>query len=155
MVSNPSPPSLPLPRGVTPTTNNALLYLRPGAAEVLTKEEIARVVPIVEGIREAAAAKGEAVSISVDTRRAAVAEAAVAAGAHAVNDVSGGQFDPEMLSVVARAEVPLIMMHMRYVITAANKLISYWCVFLSEVLSTDDGVVPYLRVTGFLIHPIN
>lgn len=53
------------------------------------------------------------VTISVDTRRAAVAEAAVAAGANAVNDVSGGTFDPEMRSVVARAGVPLMMMHMR------------------------------------------
>lgn len=54
-----------------------------------------------------------AVTISVDTRRAAVAEAAVVAGANAVNDVSGGTFDPEMLTVVARAGVPLMMMHMR------------------------------------------
>ncbi|CAM9644576.1 unnamed protein product [Scytosiphon promiscuus] len=53
------------------------------------------------------------ITISVDTRRAAVAQAAVAAGAHAVNDVSGGTFDPEMLSTVARAGVPLMMMHMR------------------------------------------
>lgn len=52
-------------------------------------------------------------TISVDTRRAAVAEAAVAAGANAVNDVSGGTFDPDLLSAVARAGVPLIMMHMR------------------------------------------
>lgn len=49
----------------------------------------------------------------MDTRRAAVVEAAVAAGAHAVNDVSGGAFDPEMLDTVARAGVPLMMMHMR------------------------------------------
>lgn len=53
------------------------------------------------------------ITISVDTRRAAVAEAAVAAGAHAVNDVSGGMFDPGMLPAVARAGVPLMMMHMR------------------------------------------
>lgn len=91
-------------------------------------------MPIIEGIRAATfAAAAPAASaaraddrgggggnnaigpltISVDTRRAAVAEAAVAAGAHAVNDVSGGTFDPEMLATVARAGVPLMMMHMR------------------------------------------
>lgn len=55
------------------------------------------------------------VTISVDTRQAEVARAAVAAGAHVVNDVSGGTFDPEMLSTVAELGVPLTMMHMRLV----------------------------------------
>lgn len=78
---------------------------------------MSRVVPVIEGIRNASpgAEGGQGVTISVDTRRAAVAAAAVAAGAHAVNDVSGGRFDPEMFAAVARAEVPLIMMHMRWV----------------------------------------
>lgn len=75
---------------------------------------MSRVVPVIEAIHTATTLEGEGgVTISVDTRRAAVAAAAVAAGAHVVNDVSGGKFDPEMLSVVARAGVPLIMMHMR------------------------------------------
>lgn len=104
---------------------------RPGATEVSAEEEMSRVVPIIEGIRAATGATGTgstgaeeeggdnapvgrvAVTISVDTRRAAVAEAAVAAGANVVNDVSGGTFDQEMLPVVARAGVPLVMMHMR------------------------------------------
>lgn len=108
-------------------------YDRPGATEVSEEEEISRVVPIIEGIHAATAAttgkstarSGDGggtcsdhnatrpLTISVDTRRAAVAEAAVAAGANAVNDVSGGAFDPEMLGTVARAGVPLMMMHMR------------------------------------------
>ena len=76
--------------------------------------EISRVVPVVEELRRATLANGEGgVTISVDTRRAAVAEAAVAAGAHLVNDVSGGKFDPGMLAVVAKAGVPLVMMHTR------------------------------------------
>ena len=75
---------------------------------------MSRVVPVIEGIRASPGAEGgQGVTISVDTRRAAVAAAAVAAGAHAVNDVSGGRFDPEMFAAVARAQVPLIMMHMR------------------------------------------
>lgn len=97
---------------------------RPGAAEVSEEEEIARVVPIIEGIHAAkpTAVGGDEnhrqtdrITLSVDTRRAAVAEAAVAAGAHAVNDVSGGTSDPGMLAAVARAGVPLFMMHMRWV----------------------------------------
>lgn len=99
---------------------------RPGALEVPAEEEISRVVPVIEGISRAAQTRkqqdyrdarsggnGMAITISVDTRRAAVARAAVAAGAHAVNDVSGGTFDPDMLNVVAELGVPLIMMHMR------------------------------------------
>lgn len=106
------------------------LHHRPGATEVCEEEEISRVVPIIEGIVAANATvpagveiENEAndgrtettdpVVISVDTRRAAVAEAAVAAGAHAVNDVSGGMFDPGMMATVARAGVPMMMMHMR------------------------------------------
>lgn len=83
----------------------------------MTEEvEISRVVPIVEGLRGAALGdENNNFSISVDTRRAAVAEAALAAGAHLVNDVSGGTFDPGMLAAVAKAEVPLVMMHMRWV----------------------------------------
>lgn len=92
------------------------LYRRPGATEINVEEEIARVVPIIEGIRAAAASIeiGRDITISIDTRRAAVVEAAVAAGADVVNDVSGGRFDPAMLATVEKAGVPLIMMHMRY-----------------------------------------
>lgn len=75
---------------------------------------MSRVVPVIEGIHSAALANGTSgVTISVDTRRAAVATAAVAAGANVVNDVWGGQFDSGMLAAVANAGVPIIMMHMR------------------------------------------
>ena len=81
---------------------------RPGAAPVGTAEEIERVVPVIEGLR---AARGDA-AISIDTRHAAVAEAALAAGATIVNDVSGAS-DPAMLGVVARTGAGLVLMHMR------------------------------------------
>lgn len=58
-------------------------------------------------------AKVSDVCISIDTRHAAVARAAVEAGADIVNDVSGGTFDPDMLSTVAELGVPIILMHMR------------------------------------------
>ncbi len=78
---------------------------RPGSAKVWEGDEIARVMPSVE----ACVAMGAAVSI--DTRKAAVMEAALAAGAHMVNDVSGLAHDPRSAEVVAAAGVPVVLMH--------------------------------------------
>ncbi|MBN9800169.1 MULTISPECIES: dihydropteroate synthase [Pseudonocardia] len=80
---------------------------RPGAERVPVTEELRRVVPVVERL----AAAG--VAVSIDTTRAAVAEAAVAAGAVLVNDVSGGLADPAMAGVVAAAGVPWVLNHSR------------------------------------------
>ncbi|QPC99508.1 dihydropteroate synthase [Qipengyuania soli] len=78
---------------------------RPGAKPLWEGDEIARVVPAIE----ACVAMGAAVSI--DTRKAAVMEAALEAGAHMVNDVSGLAHDPRSAEVVARAGVPVVLMH--------------------------------------------
>ncbi len=78
---------------------------RPGAEPVWEGDEIERVVPTIE----ACAAMGAAVS--VDTRKAAVMEAALDAGAHLVNDVSGLTHDPRSAEVVARAGCPVVIMH--------------------------------------------
>jgi dihydropteroate synthase len=80
---------------------------RPGADRVPVAEELRRVLPVVRGL------VGAGVPVSIDTMRAEVAEAAVAAGACVVNDVSGGQADPAMLGWVAGASVPYIAMHWR------------------------------------------
>jgi dihydropteroate synthase len=80
---------------------------RPGAERPSASEELARVLPVVTAL----AAAG--VLVSVDTMRAEVAEACVAAGAVLVNDVSGGRADPAMLGTVARLEVPYVLMHWR------------------------------------------
>ena len=80
---------------------------RPGAVRVAAEEELGRVVPVV---RELAAA---GIPVSVDTMRAAVAEAAIEAGAALINDVSGGLADPRMLDVCAAAEVPVCLVHWR------------------------------------------
>ncbi|MBT8225785.1 MAG: dihydropteroate synthase [Dactylosporangium sp.] len=80
---------------------------RPGAARVDETEEARRVLPVV---RELSAA---GVSVSIDTSRAAVAAAAIEAGATIVNDVSGGLADPTMASVVASAGCPWVLMHWR------------------------------------------
>jgi dihydropteroate synthase len=80
---------------------------RPGAVDVESDEEIARTVPVIEAI----ASLG--VPVSIDTRKAIVADAALDAGAGLVNDVSGGTFDPAMLPLVADRRVPIVLMHMR------------------------------------------
>ena len=80
---------------------------RPGAADVDTDEEIARTAPVIERIA------GLGVPISIDTRKATVAKAALDAGATIVNDVSGGTFDPAMLPLVGDRRVRIVLMHMR------------------------------------------
>jgi len=79
---------------------------RPGAEPVPEAEEIARVRPVVEAL-------APRVPVSVDTRKAAVAEVALAAGARAVNDVSGGRHDPRLLRAVARAGAWVVLGHLR------------------------------------------
>lgn len=78
---------------------------RPRAAKVWEGDEIARIAPVIERL----AAAG--VPVSVDTRKAAVMEAALAAGARIINDVSALAHDPRSLEVVAKAGCPVILMH--------------------------------------------
>jgi dihydropteroate synthase len=81
---------------------------RPGAVLVGTEQETARVVPVISEL-----ARQCSVSISVDTTKAAVAEAALAAGAHIVNDISGLTFDPKMADVCRRYDAGVVCMHMQ------------------------------------------
>jgi len=83
---------------------------RPGSAPVPEAEEIARVAPV---IRELAARLGGQVRLSVDTYKAATARAALAAGATAINDVSGGLLDPDILAVAAAGHAVLVLGHLR------------------------------------------
>jgi len=80
---------------------------RPGAERVDDGEQIRRVVPIIEAIRE----EGIEIPISVDTTRSAVARAALDAGADAINDVSAMSEDPEMIGLAARAGCGVVLMH--------------------------------------------
>ena len=82
---------------------------RPGSEAVPSDEEIRRLLPPLKLIR----ARFPELFLSVDTRKADVADAALAAGADCVNDVSGLQYDPRMASVVAKYNASLIVMHMR------------------------------------------
>ncbi len=81
---------------------------RPGAEPVGTEEELRRVVPVVEALAQRA---GDA-QISIDTSKAAVARAAIAAGARLVNDVSALRADPSMAEVVAHSGADCCLMHM-------------------------------------------
>ena len=81
---------------------------RPGSDAVSVDEELERVIPVIEGVR-----KRSDVRISVDTRKAVVAEAALNAGANVINDVSAMRHDPEMPRLAASRGVPVILMHMR------------------------------------------
>lgn len=78
---------------------------RPGAAAVWEGEEIKRVVPAIE------ACVGMGAAVSVDTRKPAVMEAALEAGAHVINDVSALRHDPRSLEFVAASHAPVILMH--------------------------------------------
>lgn len=81
---------------------------RPGAADVNLDEELRRVVPVIRAI-----SKKVRISVSIDTRKAKVADAALKAGASIVNDVSALKGDPGMADVVARHRAKIILMHMK------------------------------------------
>jgi dihydropteroate synthase len=81
---------------------------RPGSQPIPEEEELRRVIPVIEELR------GQiGIPISIDTRKARVAERALEAGAQMVNDVSALRFDEAMAATVARWKVPLVLMHMR------------------------------------------
>lgn len=81
---------------------------RPGAAPLSEDEELARVMPVIEGVR-----RRVDVPISIDTYKAGVARRAIDAGATIVNDISALTYDPDLADVVRRTNVPVILMHTR------------------------------------------
>ncbi len=82
---------------------------RPNAEAVSAEEESDRILPIIEAVR----ASYPDLPISVDTVKASVAKSAIAAGADLLNDVSAGRFDPEMLPLAGKLQVPIFLMHMQ------------------------------------------
>lgn len=81
---------------------------RPGSSPISAEEELARVLPVVQAVRQAVD-----VVISIDSYRASVAEAALAAGASWLNDVWGLRMDPDMAGLAAQADCPIVLMHNR------------------------------------------
>jgi len=110
---------------------------RPGADTVSEAEECARLMPAIEAIREAI---GGEVPISIDTFRASVASKCIEAGADIINDISGGDLDPEMFATVARLKVPYILMHTRGNPAEMQRLTDY-----------DDVTADVLRDLAFKI----
>lgn len=120
---------------------------RPGAARVPVAEELDRVLPVV---RELA---GRGLPVSVDTTRAEVAEAAVAAGAVVVNDVSGGLADPAIREVVARTGVVYVAMHWRGHADVMDGLADYDDV-VTDVRRELAERVAELRAAGVADHQV-
>jgi dihydropteroate synthase len=81
---------------------------RPGSQPVAAEEQIRRVEPVIRAVAGRVPAL-----VSIDTTRAAVAEAAINAGAHLINDISAGRDDPAMLGLAGRRGVPIVLMHMK------------------------------------------
>ena len=98
---------------------------RPGADDISVQEEMDRLLPVVEAI----VANYPDAILSVDTFRSSVAEAAIKAGAHIINDISGGQLDTDMFTTIARLQVPYILMHMKGNPQTMQQLADYKDVF--------------------------
>lgn len=82
---------------------------RPGSRPVTAVEELARVLPVIKGLRR----RLPSIPISIDTTKAAVAERAVEAGAAILNDISGLRFEPRLAEVARASGCPLVLMHIR------------------------------------------
>ena len=80
---------------------------KPGAKPVAIEEELKRIIPVIKGIR-----KISNVVISIDTYKSNVADKAIKVGANIINDISGLQFDNDMIRLAAELQVPVIVMHM-------------------------------------------
>ena len=121
---------------------------RPGSTFVDTQEETARVIPVIEAVREESG-----VVISVDTRKAAVAEEALDAGADIVNDISALRDDPQLANVVASRGVPVILMHMLGTPKTMQKSPSYDSV-VSEILAWLTERIRFAESRGITLDKI-
>ncbi len=93
---------------------------RPGAEDVSTAEELNRVIPVIEKLNQEIACP-----ISIDTRKAEVARAAIEAGAGLINDISGLTYDRNMVNVALKYNVPVVIMHMRGTPQNMQKMTEY------------------------------
>ncbi|WP_373531374.1 dihydropteroate synthase [Vampirovibrio sp.] len=117
---------------------------RPGARCVPEQEELSRVIPAIEAVRQTF----PNASISVDTRKATVAQAALRAGATMVNDVSGLQYDPAMAEVCAGANCPVILTHSQGTPETMQHNPSYPQGVITEVASFFERQIQYAHKAG-------
>ncbi len=115
---------------------------RPGAAPVPAQEEARRVVPVIEGLRRRGAGP-----LSVDTSKAAVARAALEAGADLVNDVSGFGYDPAMAPLLAARKMPAVLMHLRGSFGEMHRAPAYGDV-MAEIVSELGGALERAERAG-------
>jgi dihydropteroate synthase len=120
---------------------------RPGANDISIQEETDRLLPVVEAL---VLHFPDAV-LSIDTFRAQVAEAAINAGAHIINDISGGELDTGMFATVARLQAPYILMHMKGTPQNMQQLANYDDVF-AEVY--DYFVEKYQQLKQLGVHDV-
>src|SRR5438132_11666014 len=115
---------------------------RPGAEPIAAQIEIDRVLPVIEQIRQRSD-----IPISIHTRKGAVAEEAIAAGADMINDVSALRYSAGMPAIAARAGVPVILMHMRGEPSTMQQFATYGDV-VAEVAEELQGVANDARAAG-------
>jgi dihydropteroate synthase len=116
---------------------------RPGSSLVPESEEEARLIPTVELVAKAF----PDLIISVDTWRSTLAEKAIQKGAHIINDISAGQFDPHMFETVARLQVPYIIMHLQGGVQSMHRKFDY-SDLLVEVIQYFQEKINMLRKMG-------
>lgn len=117
---------------------------RPGAETCDAATEEARIAVGVEAVRSVSAD----IPLSVDTFRASVARSAVERGADIVNDISGGDLDPEMMPIVASLHVPYIMMHMRGTPATMQSMCDYPEGVVTEVVADLSRKIERFRLAG-------
>lgn len=125
---------------------------RPGAKQISLTEELNRVIPIIKTIRQT-----EDIPISIDTTRAEVAEAAIAAGADIINDISGATYDNQMLATAAKLAVPIILMHIKGTPETMQNLTDYQDL-IAEIIAflqqqTDKAIAEGIQPNNIIIDP--
>jgi dihydropteroate synthase len=116
---------------------------RPGSLEVPVAEELDRLLPVLEAIRE----NHPGAFLSIDTRKAAVAREALSRGAGLINDISALRYDPAMAGVVAEAGVPVVLMHMQGTLETMQVAPRYDDV-ISEIKSFFAERIEFARKQG-------
>jgi dihydropteroate synthase len=124
---------------------------RPNAEDISVQEETDRLLPVVEALLH----KFPDAVLSIDTFRSQVAEVAVKAGAHIINDISGGQLDEAMFETVAKLNVPYILMHMKGNPKTMNQLAVYGDVFgeVHDYFADKYRQLKKLGVTDVVLDP--
>jgi dihydropteroate synthase len=121
---------------------------RPNAEDLSLQAELDRVIPVIEAIRQVSE-----VPISVDSTKAAVAVAAIAAGADVINDISGATYDPNMLATAAKLGVPIVLMHIRGNAQTMQQMTDYQDV-VGEVLAWLNDRIEAAVAAGIPRHHI-